>query len=96
MTKKQRGPKTKRIPQRICIACHQPGGKRDLIRLIRTENGVEVDLTGKKPGRGAYLDPIQACWQKALKTKRIDQALRTQVSVENQRELSEFIETLPE
>lgn len=96
MAKKQRASKPKRVSQRICIACRQPGEKRDLIRLVRTENGVEIDLTGKKPGRGAYLDPVQSCWQKALTTRRIDQALRTQVSVENQQELLAFIETLPE
>jgi len=63
---------------------------------VRTNNGVEVDLTGKMPGRGAYLHPIQSCWQAILEGNRLGSAMRTRLSAENQAELVEFAQTLPE
>ena len=46
----------KRIPQRTCVGCRDVGDKRQLVRLVRTPGGtVEIDDTGKRPGRGAYL-----------------------------------------
>ena len=74
----------KRIPQRTCISCRKTGGKRELIRLVNvSEAGVEVDPTGKKTGRGAYLCPNRVCWDNALKTGRLAQALRANISSDN-------------
>ena len=61
MAHKNRGARRKHVPLRTCVACRQVAGKRELIRLVRTEKGVEVDKTGKKAGRGAYLHQRQAC-----------------------------------
>lgn len=37
------------------------------MRVVRTAEGrVEVDERGKAPGRGAYLHPSTACWQRGL------------------------------
>ncbi|MFN8494015.1 MAG: YlxR family protein [Caldilineaceae bacterium] len=91
----QRGARPVRMPQRTCIACRKVAGKRSLIRIVRTEQGVEVDPTGKKAGRGAYLHPHQQCWQAILSGNRLGQALRTTVSSENRRALQAFMATLP-
>lgn len=96
MAQKGRGPKPKHVPQRTCIACRQVAGKRALLRLVRTENGVEVDPTGKLPGRGAYLHPYQACWRAVMRGGRIEQALRTRLSEENRQQLLAYMATLPE
>jgi predicted RNA-binding protein YlxR (DUF448 family) len=93
---KKRGPRRKHVPQRTCIACRQVEGKRALIRLVRTEDGVEIDLTGKKSGRGAYLHPVQDCWLAMLEGNRLSSALRAQLSAENRAKLVEFAQTLPE
>ena len=85
----------KHVPQRTCIACRQVGGKRGLVRLVRTEQGVAVDPSGKQAGRGAYLHRERRCWEVALKGYRIEQALRTKLSPESRRALVEFMETLP-
>jgi len=78
--------KTKRVPQRTCVACGQTKGKKDLIRLVRTSNGsVEIDIAAKRPGRGAYLCPQEKCWNLALKKSRLEHALRTKLSSENLR-----------
>jgi predicted RNA-binding protein YlxR (DUF448 family) len=52
-----------------------------MIRLVRTSGGdVEIDASGKKEGRGAYLCPDKACWEKALKGKHLEHALRGSVT----------------
>ena len=53
----RQGPLRQRhIPQRTCVGCRTTTAKRQFVRIVRTAAGrVEVDLTGKKAGRGAYL-----------------------------------------
>lgn len=87
--------KPKHIPQRTCIACRQIAGKRALVRLVRTANGVEIDPTGKRAGRGAYLHPNQQCWQTVLTGNRLGQALRTSITPENRQVLFAYLATLP-
>lgn len=70
------GLQPKRIPQRMCIACRKGEAKRSLVRLVRVLDGrVEIDLTGKRNGRGAYLCRARDCWDMALKRHRIERAL---------------------
>ena len=46
----------RKIPMRECIGCRQLKPKKDMLRVIKTqENTVEIDVTGKKNGRGAYV-----------------------------------------
>ncbi len=73
-------PPRKHIPQRTCIVCRQTAAKRSLIRLVRTPEGVQVDLSGKRNGRGAYLCQRLACWQRALQGEALAKALRTTLS----------------
>ena len=89
--------KSKRPPQRSCIACRQVKEKKDLIRLVSTENGIaEIDVFGKKPGRGAYLCPKRTCWELALRKNRLDYALRTSLRDDNRQTLREYIHNLEE
>ena len=80
----------KHIPQRTCIACRKVKDKRELIRLVCTgDGGVEVDLSGRWAGRGAYLCRSAGCWQEGLKGSRLEQALKTGISQENREKLSQ-------
>ena len=82
-------------PQRTCIACRSTTGKRELVRVVRTPQGaVELDLTGKKAGRGAYLCARAECWETGLKKSRLANALKTQLSTDDRRRLSEFAQGL--
>ncbi len=55
--------------------------KRDLLRVVRTPEGnIEVDTTGKKSGRGAYLCPDPECLSQAVKGKRLQKALEHEIS----------------
>ncbi|HKW70185.1 MAG TPA: YlxR family protein [Candidatus Dormibacteraeota bacterium] len=63
-------------PVRTCVACRQEAGKRELVRLVRRPNGaVELDMTGKSPGRGAYLHAAPECLEAAQKRRLIERAL---------------------
>ena len=85
----------RRPPIRTCIACRTTSDKRELIRVVRTPAGsVEVDLTGKKPGRGAYLCPQFSCWSAALKKPRLDSALKTTLRPDDKLQLTQFATTL--
>jgi predicted RNA-binding protein YlxR (DUF448 family) len=84
---------TRSIAQRTCVACRQIKPKRELVRLVRTSGGdIEVDSTGKKEGRGAYLCPVRECWEKALKGKQLEQTLRISLTRENREQLLKDVE----
>lgn len=87
--------KQKHIPQRTCVGCREVQPKRSLIRIVRGTEGVEVDLSGKKPGRGAYLHDQLSCWEKALKGN-LAKALRTEITAEEHERLLEFAKTFAE
>jgi len=73
------------IPVRTCVVCRQALAKRALHRIVLVpERGLLVDLSGKMPGRGAYLCSRPTCWEKATapKTEFLSRALRSFVSEE--------------
>ena len=71
----------KKIPLRQCIGCGEMKSKKELIRVIRTENGeILLDATGRQNGRGAYICPDSECMKKVRKTKGLDRAFKMSVS----------------
>ncbi|MGN0320484.1 MAG: RNase P modulator RnpM [Lachnospira sp.] len=67
----------KKIPQRQCIGCGQMKDKKELIRILKTQDGsIVIDATGKKNGRGAYICPDEECLQKAFKTKGLERSFK--------------------
>lgn len=86
-------PQVRRVPQRTCIVCGMTSAKRTLTRLVRTaEEGVEIDPTGKREGRGAYLCDNPQCWEIALKGSVLSKALRTSLK---DRDLARLREAAP-
>lgn len=85
----------KHIPQRTCVACRTTGDKRKLVRAVRTPEGsVEVDASGKRDGRGAYLCARPACWEEALKSGRLAAALRATISAHDRDALRRYASQL--
>jgi uncharacterized protein len=79
------------IPERTCVACRSLRPKREMVRVVRTTDGaVVVDPTGKKSGRGAYLCPLQPCWQGALRRKALERALKIELSTADREALTAF------
>ena len=94
--KKRKAPKQRHIPQRTCIACREVRPKRELIRVVRTPAGhVELDATGKKSGRGAYICAKRSCWEPALRKGRIEHELETTLLPEDRAALEAYVTTLP-
>jgi len=83
------------IPQRTCVACRKVSAKRELVRLVRIADGsVEVDTSGKKAGRGAYLCRARECWEIRLKSSRLEHVLRTTLTPDNREQLIKHGEAL--
>lgn len=73
----------KKVPLRTCVGCQVTRPKREMVRVVRTPRGdVEIDPTGKKSGRGAYVCPQVACLENALKGRRLERSLSCQVNPE--------------
>lgn len=61
------------------------------MRLVRTpEQRIEVDPTGKRNGRGAYLCQRRSCWYRALDGNALENAFKIQVAAENKADLREY------
>jgi predicted RNA-binding protein YlxR (DUF448 family) len=72
--------KVRRVPQRKCVACHEQKHKKQLIRIVRTpQSEVQIDITGKKSGRGAYLCSNVSCFHLAKKQRSLDRALKIEI-----------------
>ena len=77
------------------MACRQTKAKRELIRLVRAPDGkIEVDGSGKKVGRGAYLCREWECWQTGLKGNRLEHTLRGSITQEDREKLINYAKDL--
>ncbi len=85
----------KHVPVRTCVACRATEAKRELVRVVRTPEGrVELDPTGKKAGRGAYVHETRECWELALKKDALSRALKVTVGAEDREALRQHAERL--
>ena len=79
----------KHVPMRTCVVCREKAGKRQLLRVVRTPDGVQVDPSGKLNGRGAYLCEREACWQRAIMSDVLAKALRVTLTAEDRERLKQ-------
>jgi uncharacterized protein len=92
---KKTAKRVKHVPQRTCVGCRESLAKRSLIRVVRTQQGVCVDPTGKVAGRGAYLHDRQSCWERGIKGA-LTHALKTELTDQDRENLRAFMASLPE
>lgn len=85
----------KHIPQRTCVGCHTVMPKRQMVRIVRTAEGVQVDPTGKKSGRGAYLHDRRTCWERGL-SGALAHALKAELQAQDRTRLEDFMSSLPQ
>lgn len=81
----------KKIPLRKCTGCAEMKPKRELIRVVKSPEAkdadgnvlsggeISLDLTGKKPGRGAYVCKKIQCFEKARKARRFERSLSCKI-----------------
>ncbi len=87
----------KHTPQRTCVACRKVKNKQELIRLTCiSADSIEVDIAGKKAGRGAYLCPAQECWEAAFKKGQLERILRVTLTPDSRDKLIKYGESLLE
>jgi uncharacterized protein len=76
------------IPYRSCVVCRQSFPKRELVRVIVAGTGeIQIDVTGKAAGRGAYLCRKHECWDSTSAVDALGRALRIQ---NGEMEISKF------
>ena len=70
----------KKVPMRKCVGCQEMKSKKEMIRVIRTQEGeFLLDATGKKNGRGAYICPDKECLNKAMKNKGLERSFKQSI-----------------
>ena len=84
--------KQRKIPMRTCVVTKEKCEKKDLVRVVRTPEGlVIVDLSGKHNGRGAYLKKDLSVFNKARNSKILDKILEIDVKDDIYDELDNLI-----
>lgn len=95
--KRRKGPRPKHVPQRTCVACREQTAKRTLTRIVRTPEGtIEIDPSGKKNGRGAYLCDRRSCWGRGIERGLLARALNAELSPAATNELLSHVSSLPD
>lgn len=95
-SRRAKGRRPKHVPQRTCVACREQSAKRTLTRIVRTTEGtVEIDPTGKKNGRGAYLCDRRVCWERGLAKGILARALNVEISPSASETIMRHAATLP-
>ncbi len=70
----------KQIPMRTCIACREEKPKREMLRVVKNAAGeIRLDLSGKLPGRGAYLCDSAECIKKLRKYRLLNKNFSCEV-----------------
>ena len=73
----------KKIPMRKCVGCGEMKPKKELMRILKTENGeFVVDAAGKKNGRGDYLCRSLSCFQNAVKSRGLERSFKQDIPQE--------------
>ena len=70
----------KKIPMRMCVGCREMHEKRELIRIVKSAEGmVSIDMRGRAPGRGAYICKKSDCLERAMKSRALERALEHRI-----------------
>lgn len=72
--------KPKKIPMRMCLGCGEMKPKKELIRAVKSPEGViGLDFKGKAAGRGAYICRNTDCLEKARKARRFERSFSCKI-----------------
>jgi len=87
-----------KIPVRTCIGCKCKKPKKEMIRIIRTPDGkIEIDKTGKKSGRGAYLCGDVKCLDIAFRGNSLNKSLKQDIPMQTLEDLRKvFLKNISE
>ncbi len=83
---------TKKIPMRSCVVTREKLPKKELLRIVRFENVVSVDPTGKQNGKGCYIKKDKTVLETAKKTKVLNRVLEIEIPDEIYDEIEKLID----
>ena len=86
----------KKIPLRQCVGCGEMKAKKELIRVIKNDEVVFLDASGRKNGRGAYICADTDCLEKARKSKGLERSLKVAIPDEVYENLEKEMSILAE
>ena len=87
--------KEKKVPMRMCVGCREMKPKKELLRVVKSPEGqVSIDLTGRKPGRGAYVCHSADCLKRAIKQRQLERAFECALGEETHESLLRELESL--
>ena len=70
----------KKIPMRQCVGCGTMKSKKEMMRVLKNaEEGIILDKTGKKNGRGDYLCESMECLKKARKNRGLERSFKMSI-----------------
>ena len=89
--------KEKKVPLRMCVGCREMKPKKELLRVVKAPDGaVSIDLTGRKPGRGAYVCHSAECLKRAIKQRQLERAFECALGEEVHESLLQELKALEE
>ncbi len=84
--------KVKKIPLRTCVVSGEKLDKRELLRIVKTKEGIiKVDETGKMNGRGAYIKKDAQILEKAIQKNSLGKKLECEIPEEIYEEIRMII-----
>lgn len=82
----------KKTPMRTCISCRECKPKKELIRIVKNDEGFSLDKTGKANGRGAYICDKKECLDRLIKNKLLNKTFKTNVPLDEYEKIKEEYE----
>ncbi|HHX33221.1 MAG TPA: YlxR family protein [Mollicutes bacterium] len=70
----------KKVPLRLCVVTREKHPKKDLIRIVKYKDNIDIDVTGKQNGKGCYLKKDKTVIEKAKQTKILNRVFETNVN----------------
>jgi len=87
--------KEKKVPMRMCVGCREMKPKKELLRVVKSPEGVvSIDTTGRKPGRGAYVCRSAECLKRAIKQRQLERAFECPLGEETHASLLQALNEL--
>ena len=87
--------KEKKVLMRMCVGCREMKPKKELLRVVRSPEGiVSLDMTGRKPGRGAYVCRSAECLKRAIKQRQLERAFECPLGEETHASLLQALNDL--
>ncbi|UDM31653.1 RNase P modulator RnpM [Lentilactobacillus laojiaonis] len=85
--------KKRKIPMRKDVVTGEMAPKKELIRIVRDQNGdVSIDETGKKSGRGAYISINVDIAKKARDKKILEKTFSTSLDDQFYEDLIAYVD----